>query len=284
MHHRTITNTDDLSIRVENLDHLVTSEGISLKGDPSFIKEAEVVVGIAFHNQGRTLLRCIESAMRQVTSYKVAFLILDDASDEDVFPSVRAVVDRRFVFGKVSYRAPWRTRNTILDLVDRYFTRASWVARLDADDCFSEQASLETACRLAENAGAKFVLGGNRLLAAGQLLPKTNPARQELLNRDYVLELLARMAAGVAENELPSCNLVLAAGAGWRYPDVPSAEDHWLVAELLCRHARAGAILETPFYCDYSLTGNVSSENRRGETYLRSRTELYRKAQQWVGR
>lgn len=246
--------------------------------------EAEIVVGVALHNQGNALPACLVSILAQRCAGRIGILILDDASTDDWTAQAApwlehpAVVVVRSECGTAA-----RARNRILDLADELFPRARWAARLDADDRFTDPRSLAAACALGERRRAAWVLGGNRLRRDGALLERTNPASGRLLEPGYVVDLLERMAKGTAENELCSCNLVLARGSGFRYPDVASAEDHWLVADLLINHPRAGAILPSPFYCDYTLGGGATRASQRSDAYVRSRRALCQAARGWAG-
>jgi glycosyltransferase involved in cell wall biosynthesis len=246
--------------------------------------EAEIVVGVALHNQGDALPACLASIVEQRGTARIGIVILDDASTDDW---TRAAAPWLGHPGVVVVHSECgtaaRARNRILDLTDQLFPRARWAARLDADDRFTDPCSLGAACQLAERHGASYVLGGNRLRRDGALLGLTNPACESLLEPRYVVDLLERMAEGSAENELCSCNLVLSVGGGFRYPDVASAEDHWLVADLLINHPHAGAILPAPFYCDYTLGGCVTRARQRTDEHLRSRRALYEAARRWLG-
>ena len=79
------------------------------------------------------------------------------------------------------------------------------------------------------------------------------------MDEDFVISVLESMAVGSVINELYSCNLALKTHSGWRYPDIRSAENHWLVANLLLNHKHCGTILEYPYYCDYNLNGSETS-------------------------
>jgi glycosyltransferase involved in cell wall biosynthesis len=245
---------------------------------------AEIVVGVALHDQGDALPACLASIVEQRGTNSIAILILDDASTDDWTTLASPWLD---LPGVVVVRSECgtaaRARNRILDLADELFPRARWVARLDADDRFADPCSLAAACQLAECRGASYVLGGNRLRRDGALLGRTNPASERLLEPRYVVDLLERMAEGSAENELCSCNLVLGRGSGFRYPEVDSAEDHWLVADLLINHPHAGAILSSPFYCDYTLGGRATRASQRADEYVRSRRALHHAARRWAG-
>jgi glycosyltransferase involved in cell wall biosynthesis len=246
--------------------------------------EAEIVVGVALHNQGDALPACLASILAQRCARRIGILILDDASTDDWAAMASPWLEHPGVaVVRSDCGTAARTRNRILDLTDELFPRARWAARLDADDRFTDPCSLAAACALAEGRGATYVVGGNRLRRDGALLRRTNAASERLREPGYVVDLLGRMAEGNAENELCSCNLVLARGSGLRYPDVASAEDHWLVADLLLNHPHAGAILPSPFYCDYTLGGCVTRARQRTDDYLRSRRALHHAARRWAG-
>lgn len=257
---------------------------INSPGACSGVWEAEVIVGVTLHNQARSLRRCLDSILAQSELARpLAVVVLDDMSKDDWQAVLAEFLSRpELVVIQGNCGSAARARNAVLDFVDSSFPRARWVARMDADDRFSTPCSLAAACRIGEAAGADFVLGGNRLFKDGQLLERGNPASEALLHAPYVLDVLQQMAEGRAVNELPSCNLVLAAGAGWRYPDLGSAEDHWLVADLLLNHQGRGAILIDQFYADYTLDGHLSTANRESEKYLRRRRHLLDVARTWV--
>src|ERR1051325_117482 len=246
---------------------------------------AEVVVGVTLHNQADPLRDCLASigAQREEPLPLPVLVLHDDSTD-----AWRLELEKhapRFAVAVANTRcgSAARARNCLLDVADTVFPSTRWVARLDADDRFASPESLGAAVRLALVSNACFVLGGNRLRHRGQLLGRANPATLDLLRPDYVMSRLARMAHGEPEAELPSCNLLLATSESWRYPEQTSAEDHWLVAELLLRHPEKGAVLTEPFYADYTLEGAVTSENQRQSRHRSARRSLWQAAQRWVG-
>nr|WP_164933359.1 glycosyltransferase family A protein [Corallococcus coralloides] len=247
---------------------------------------SEVVVAVNVHDQAGPLARCLESIARQERpTGGLGILVIDDGSSDDWAVTVgRFRQQLPLVVCRMQCGSPSRARNAALSFVDEAMRNARWVARLDADDCFSTAHSLAAACELGDRRDAHWVLGGNRLVQDGRLLERANPATDALLQPAHVLSVLRSMAEGTAGNELPSCNLLLRPRAGWRYPEVGSAEDHWLVADLLLNHAPSGAVLTDPLYCDYNLGGDVTAANRRSERYIASRQALFAQAQAWVAR
>jgi glycosyltransferase involved in cell wall biosynthesis len=245
---------------------------------------ARVVIGITLHNDAATIRRALASALAQdLPISDLAILVLDDGSSDGWNEAIADLIGKSNVVvirGHCGSAA--RARNAVLDYVDAHFPEAVWVARLDADDAFSTPHSVRTACEAGDAKNAIYVIGGNRLVRDGVLLKKTNPASQSLFNIGYLLELLGQMADGTAENELPSCNLLLRTRCRHRYADLPGAEDHRLVAQLLILSPERGAVLSDPFFADYSIMGKTSQTNRAEGRYFESRIKLEAAAKTWV--
>jgi len=245
----------------------------------------EIVVGIALHNQANSLAQCLRSVFGQrIEPSRLAVLILNDSSEDNWGETaIEFLSNPRILIVDANCGSPSNSRNAILDYVDSNMPTVRWVARLDADDSFTCETSLEAAVTLGERQNAGFVLGGNRLrLPCGRYLDNSNPATPDLLNPDWILARLKEMADGSAVNELPSCNLVLATRTGWRYPDMNSAEDHGLITDLLINHADSGAILTEPMYSDYTLQGRTTHENVRTAEYTAARSDLVRTVSAWL--
>jgi len=133
---------------------------------------------------------------------------------------------------------------------------------------------LAAAVGLGERRQALFVLGGNTLVSSDGRPIRLNPASERLLQSSHVADIAGQMARGEAANEIPSCNLLLAARSGVRYPELSSAEDHWLVAELLIHRSERGAILTDPYFTEYTLHGPTSRRERESGRHRRARQEL----------
>lgn len=244
----------------------------------------DVLVAIAAHGEAIDLDRCLSSIEQQVldASRLGIVVLIDSPHVPATIPPLRTGLEGRAWVITANCGTAARARNTLLDFIDTTCPAARWVARLDWDDAFATDRSLACAVRLAEQADAAWVLGGNRVLDRSGALVRENPATVSLRDPQAVLHLLAAMAEGSAPNELPSCNLLLAARSGLRYTDVRSAEDHWLVARLLLVDARRGAILEQPLYADYAVHGSTTADTCRSGDYAKSRRALWRAAQAWV--
>lgn len=245
---------------------------------------ARVLVGVACHTPGGADLdRCLRSIEEQaVRDLGVVMLLdgIDAPSSASELRLPRGLEARTWVLTAHCGTAA-RARNAILDFIDEQLPDAVWVARLDADDSFAIDGALATAVELGDRTGLPVVLGGNRVLSRDGRHLRDNPARPILQKRHALGSMLREMAEGNAPNELPSCNLLVRARSGIRYPDMPSAEDHWLVASLLFHRPHEVAVLEDTLLVDYRLDGRVTQDARRREQHRRARRALHAAAQTW---
>ena len=76
-------------------------------------------------------------------------------------------------------------------------------------------------------------MAGNYLRLGGKIIDRVNIATPKLANAPYLLNRLKRMSEGIAEAELPSCNLFMTPNSLQDYPEISSAEDHFLFVRLL---------------------------------------------------
>ncbi len=263
----------------------LTTRDLRVRDAPAPIVQdaVEVVVAVAVHGAARDLSRCLASvAAQRIDKKRLGVIILrDQVSDAPASLALPPSLRERTWVLTANCGSPARARNALLEYVDRNLPACRWVARLDWDDRFAEEMSLSAAVALGEHRGAVFVLGGNRVLAPDGSLIRLNGATASLQEPAVVVHRLAEMASGTASNELPSCNLLLAAHSGVRYPDTASAEDHWLVADLLINHAQDGTILDEPLFVDYTLDGHVTQSARSAERYYEARRALYDAARVW---
>lgn len=245
---------------------------------------ASIIVGVTHRNEPRGLLRALKSAVSQDIAKQCAFVVLDDSSDEGWIDELDAELlsDPRLVIAAGRFGSPPQARNGLLDLIDQFFPSAIWVARMDADDCFAEPGSLSTLVRAGNANDSQFVIGSNLLSIEGRTLPSANWACPEtLLDRTRLNAFIQGFCRGNAPNELPSCNLLLRARSGIRYPNATSAEDHWLVAGLLMHRPQDGCVVPAPPYAVYSLGGDATKANQRSNAWKLSRMSLAEAATAW---
>lgn len=236
-----------------------------------------VIVAVTSTTPPRSgLVRCLESIASQTLNNVGVVLLLDGIDAQDHLGDItlpEEIANRVWEIG-ANCGSPSRARNAILDFVDGRLPTVRWVARLDDDDVFATSSSLQAAIACGESLEKTFVLGGNRVVSRSGEVLRENPAVLDLLEPEYLTRRVREMATGTATNELPSCNLVVRTHSGIRYPDVSSAEDHWLVAELLFHRSAEVALLESPLFADYTINGDVSQVARTSAEYQRSRQLL----------
>lgn len=248
-------------------------------------REASVAIGICIRNQARQLPQALASAMSQqvIQQGMGVVVILDDASDDAWQLSVANWLHHpRVVVVSGLCGSAARARNALLDWVDTELPAVRWVARLDADDLLVDHRSVAALIQAGEAESACYVLGSNHLSIRGQRLPSSNIADPAVLqHRSSLLAFIEAFCLNGQQQELPSCNLLLRTQSGVRYPDVRSAEDHWLVAELLMLQTHKGVIVPSPVYAEYSLGGDVTIQNRRSKEWARQRQRLASAAKLW---
>ncbi|WP_236689785.1 hypothetical protein [Photobacterium kishitanii] len=153
---------------------------------------------------------------------------------------------------------------------------------MDADDELFSTDSLEALWKSAKKTNSKAAIGSNKLRKNGKILSEDNIADSNELKHHFELtKLIEKFASGRQKRELPSCNLILRTNLGIRYPNIRSAEDHWLVTKLLMLHSSDIAICPYPIYAIYSLDGDDTKKNKSNEIWLDQRNRLSYIARTW---
>lgn len=239
---------------------------------------ASIVIGICLRNQAQHISLALESALSQksVIQKDAIVVLLDDSSEDDWQKNVGNFLKHpQVVVVKAMCGSASRARNALLDWVDAELPSARWVARLDADDRFAETNSLGALVKEGDLANALYVLGSNHLEHNKKRMRCSNIAEPSmLLNTKNLLNFIEGFGLYDQHQELPSCNLILRTHSGIRYPDVISAEDHWLVSELLMFKSHQGVIVPEPVYSVYSLGGGVTDENQKTSEWKKERVRL----------
>lgn len=245
---------------------------------------AEVVLAITHKNQSQELIRAISSALKQtlVENLTAKIVILDDQSEPLWQDELQHLLHHPAItLISAECGSPARARNLLLDWADNQ-PMVKWVARLDADDELYAIDSLEQLWRKACGVDAVAAIGSNLLRQQQQILPEPNIANpDELLLPTRLATFINTFAGGGQSRELPSCNLLLRTGLGYRYPNIRSAEDHWLVCSLLMSHPQQVAILSYPIYSIYSLDGADSKQNQQDAIWSEQRQRLAYIADKW---
>lgn len=249
-----------------------------------FARAATVVIAMPLHNQAKTLKAALDTALAQRLSVgHCAIVLLDDQSSDEWRNEIHDVLHHpALIILSAQCGSAASARNAILDFVESDLPNARWIARLDPDDLLCSEVSVESLRYAGENRSANFVLGSNFLSHQGEPVFPDNIANLDmLLDRERLTKFIEEFCLGRASNELPSCNLLIRAGQGIRYPLIQSAEDHWLVAQLLMFRPEHAAIVPYPVYCRYFLKGATTTNNERSGTHRKTREFLARAAKVW---
>ena len=254
-------------------------------GASEHARAASVVIAMPLHNQARTLRAALESALAQkLSSGHCAIVLLDDQSTDDWQHEAQdllchpAVIVLQAHCGTAAH-----ARNAILDFVESELPGAKWIARLDPDDLLCAELSIDSLRLAGERRDASFVIGSNYLIQHGKPVYPDNIANPDiLLDREKLAKFIEDFCLGRANNELPSCNLLIRAGRGIRYPLLKSAEDHWLVAQLLMFRPEQAAVIPYPVYSCYTLEGATTTGNQRSGAHHQTRERLARAARVWL--
>jgi len=245
-------------------------------------KTPVIAIGIAFHSASQRLSEAVDSALAQkVQGHALQVVVLDSSPSG---AARRLLGRRRSLPGVHIVRANARTayaaRNRLIAIAESRWPGLRWHVRLDSDDRFASDSALADALHAARPIH-RAVLAGNRQLGADDMLIGRNVPTRRLLSRRCLLGRLAGMAAGVLKAELPSCNLILRAGLGWRYPAKKSAEDHWLLASILLKTRPAYILVSQVELVDYRVGGALTLANKREGLYLAQRRALLGEAVAW---
>ncbi|MDZ5515755.1 glycosyltransferase family 2 protein [Vibrio fluvialis] len=245
---------------------------------------AEVLIAIPHKNQPEALTRALNSALTQtlVKLHIARIVVLNDSSNV-TWPSETEVLLHHPSVTLLSAEcgSPARARNLLLDWADTQ-PNLKWIARLDSDDELFEKNSLAGLWSAVQGTRKIAAIGSNKLRKGEDILQNDNIAvPDELNNHTQLAGFIENFASGKQSRELPSCNLLLKTGLGLRYPNIRSAEDHWLVTRLLMLYPKDIAICPFPIYAIYSLDGEDTKQNKFNDSWQDQRNRLAYVARTW---
>ena len=111
-----------------------------------------------------------------------------------------------------------------------------------------------------------------------KVISRVNRATKDLLDHNYLINRLKNMSNGIAEAELPSCNVFMSKKSLRDYPAKNSAEDHFLLVDLLLgKNDYKIVIAEDVLLTIYNLNGKITADNKKRTIYLETRKELYQR-------
>lgn len=230
--------------------------------------DADVIIVTLTHKDEGTP-RALRSFLEQETTINTAMLIIDDGTSV-----LELGNDKRILQAKIPSASVAVARNLGNTITRRLFKSEAWVARLDADDTFAHLNAMQSIHDSIDRT-KEWALAGNTLSENYELIERVNKIDETLMCRKNVIQRLKLMAEGDASAELPSCNLWKKNSFKAVYPDTPSAEDHYLVSQLLLKSMHKGQILSEEFHACYNLTGSLSISNKKYGHHLKSRKLLH---------
>ena len=165
------------------------------------------------------------------------------------------------------------------------FESVAFIGRLDADDEYADQTVLSKIEHIFNERKFDVAVAGNYLRLDGKIIDRVNIATSKLTNKAYLsnkaylLNRLKKMSKGIAEAELPSCNVFMTPNSLQDYPEISSAEDHFLLVRLLLNDKNLKIeFAEDILLTIYNLSGNKTADNKQTEKYLNARKQLYEEA------
>jgi glycosyltransferase involved in cell wall biosynthesis len=256
-----------------------------LRGCSSRYAKAPVVIAITHKDQNNYLCNALRSALMQtlVISEQAQIVVLEDSSAQSWTSELNTLFEHPSItLLQAECGSPARARNLLLDWADKSF-HINWISRLDADDELAHPNSLEALFNAGEKQASLAVIGSNQLRVNGEIMTQSNIADAKvLINRELLVNFIVRFCSGEQRTELPSCNLMLKNNLGVRYPNIRSAEDHWLVARLLMENTNKIAIVAEPYYCVYSLDGTDTKNNKTNNVWKEQRDRLSIAVESWL--
>jgi len=244
--------------------------------------DSEIVVCMLVYNSGSEVSDAINSVREQETSRSIGILIIDGGKCEDWKTHVDSFEDIAMV--KVNDFTVSQSRNISHQISNEVFPNAKWICRLDSDDVLDSRFSIEEIAERLKSEGSekRWAIAGNSLSENGARIGRTNMPEEDLCNPEVILSRIRRMTEGKVDAELPSCNLWIRPGFRAIYPDIESAEDHWLVSHLLVNQPEEGLILHENLFATYSLTGQNTEKNRSNGSFEESRERLFSSVKYWI--
>lgn len=238
----------------------------------------KIVIGVAIHNGRNTIRRCLTSILEQKNvNAQIWILIADDNSTDYWEETVQdLLINPQLIITKVQYRNVSKTRNHLNTYIAKYFGSVDLIGRLDCDDEYADQFVLSRIETLKRQTGADVIFGGNYLRQNNMIIDRVNKADKNLKDPQYLLQRLKNMADGSADSELPSCNIFLTLRSLESYPDISSAEDHFLSVRILLSPKQYNiAFAEDVLVTIYNLNGNMTANNKKKADYKKAREKLY---------
>jgi hypothetical protein len=256
--------------------------------------EPSIIVMMPLKNAKNVTTQSLLSLANQAGVTRKMLVLISDAHSPDNWENdsniKEIILDKRFLIIKppTGFNNIHQNRNFLITFSKYYTNKLEILLRLDADDFLEESNIIHTIenyffsstfyfYKPDTRTACNLLLMGNALSCNSLKLNRINCASNRLKNNNsYLLEQLDAMRYGIPEAELPSCNLIWKSDMPIQYPALKSAEDHWLLTHCLLKYKNEHFYIEEEkLYANYSLSGNLTANNKRAEIYLQSRQFIF---------
>lgn len=230
-------------------------------------------------NAVRTVSKSVNSVLLQVNVQREIILLVGNDNSTDGSKTILEEISSQnpnVILLNVTFGKTYLNRNFLNEYARKNYPNCILIGRLDADDVIHNEDTICQIEKLYDNHNFDVLLCGNKQVKNGTVLEWENKPSRNLLKEDFLSNQLLEMTQGNPKAELPSCNTFIKPNVKIEYPDNASAEDHWFTVLLLLQKGNLSILIdEKLLYCYYSLDGIMTSCNKNGNNYVRSRHELY---------
>ncbi|WP_298366419.1 glycosyltransferase family A protein [uncultured Lutibacter sp.] len=239
----------------------------------------KIVVAVAMHNNSNEIRRCLISILRQVNIERQIHIVIGNDNSFDDWKS--QIEDILHINHKVisilnlNNSNVVKTRNEINTYILKNLTEVDLIARLDADDEYSNADVLSKIEQIFNSNSPDLILAGNYLRLNNTIISRVNKSSRKLLDKKYLKDRVFNMSQGDSNAELPSCNLFIKPSVLIPYPNIESGEDHLLLIKYLLSNTYKWHFAEEILAVNYNLNGSTTLSNKKKNTYISCREEMY---------
>lgn len=239
----------------------------------------QIIICMPLKNAEKTLKKSVYSVLNQKNTKREIILIIgNDNSTDNSEAILREITSKNpnVILLNVNFGQAHLNRNYLIEYARTNYPNCVLIGRLDADDVIYSENTISEIEKLFEENNFDVLICGNKQAKNGVVLDWENRPSKKLLQDDFLLNQLFEMSQGNPKAELPSCNTFIKPTVKIEYPNVSSAEDHWLTVLLLLQKEKLNILIdENLIYCIYSLDGNLTQDNKKSNNYIKSRKDLY---------
>ncbi len=239
----------------------------------------QIIICMPLKNAEHTLEKAVSSVLEQKNvKREIVLLIGNDNSTDNSLTILKGIASKNqnVVLLDVDFGKTYLNRNFLNEYARKNYPNCVLIGRLDADDVIYTDNSISEIERLFDENDFDVLMCGNQQVSNGIVLEWKNKPSKKFLQDNFLLNQLYEMSQGDPRAELPSCNTFIKPSVKIEYPFKSSAEDHWFNVFLILNKEKLKIqIDENLIYCQYSLNGFTTSNNKKADAYKESRKELY---------